>query len=158
MPEKVKNFKSGGKNQGREFDGQPVVMGHNPHFNQMQPQPMIQLTSLADIVALGGFNPNKYLSPQPMPFGAPQPFASQFSYQQSFVPPHILHQQQMSMQNGQNQNQGPTAFVPKAKYSKNSQKYEKKSPQNKAKKGGEKKYSPKQKETEAPVAAENAQE
>ena len=50
---------------------------------------MIQLTSLADIVALGGFNPNKYLSPQPLPFGAPQPFSSQFSYQQSFVPPHI---------------------------------------------------------------------
>lgn len=33
MPEKVKNFKSGGKNQGRDFDGQPVVMGHNTHFN-----------------------------------------------------------------------------------------------------------------------------
>lgn len=93
MPEKVKNFKSGNK-------------GENPqvsHFSPMQPQPMIQLTSLADIVALGGFNPNKYSMPPPMPFGAPQPFASQFTYQQSFVPPHILHQQQMNM----NQNQGP---------------------------------------------------
>jgi len=59
-----------------------------------------------------------------------------------------------------NQTQGPTAFVPKAKLNKNSQKYEKKSPSNKAKKEkttGEKKYSPKQKGTEAP-AAEKAQE
>ena len=59
-----------------------------------------------------------------------------------------------------NQTQGPTAFVPKAKFNKNSQKYEKKSPSNKAKKEkttGEKKYSPKQKGTEAP-AAEKAQE
>jgi len=80
MPEKVKNFKPG--KQGSD----PSVN----HFSPMQPQPMIQLTSLADIVALGGFNPNKYLSPPPMPFGAPQPFASQFTYaQQSFVPPHI---------------------------------------------------------------------
>jgi hypothetical protein len=150
MPEKVKNFKP--NNKGAHNDQNPVV----GHFSPMQPQPMIQLTSLADIVALGGFNPNKYLSPPPMPFGAPQPFASQFTYQQSFVPPHILHQQQMNM----NQTQGPTAFVPKAKFNKNSQKYEKKSPSNKSKKEkatGEKKYSPKQKATEAP-AAEKAQE
>jgi len=69
----------------------------------------------------------------------------------------------MSMFNGQNQNQGPAPFVPKTKnFNKNSQRYEKKekSPSNKTKKektGGEKKYSPKQKEAEVP-AAEKAQE
>jgi hypothetical protein len=30
--------------------------------------PMIQISSLTDLVALGGFNPNKYMTPQPMPF------------------------------------------------------------------------------------------
>jgi hypothetical protein len=52
---------------------------------------MIQLSSLADIVALGGFNPNKYLNPNPV-MSQPQPFTSQFGYStQGFVPPHLLH-------------------------------------------------------------------
>jgi len=33
-----------------------------------QQNTMIQITNIADIAAIGGFNPNKYLSPQP-----PQP-------------------------------------------------------------------------------------
>ena len=28
---------------------------------------MIQITNIADIAAIGGFNPNKYLSPPPIP-------------------------------------------------------------------------------------------
>lgn len=28
---------------------------------------MIQITNIADIAAIGGFNPNKYLSPPPQP-------------------------------------------------------------------------------------------
>lgn len=164
MPEKLKNYRTNKQQtrDGQPFDGQPVMMGQSispAHFSPMQPQPMIQLTSLADIVALGGFNPNKYLSPQPMPFGAPQPFASQFGYQQSFVPPHILHQQQMNMLNGQTQNQGPAPFVPKSKNFGNQKRYEKKekSPSNKNKKekaGNEKKYSPKQKEPEVATTPE----
>jgi len=57
---------------------------------QMPPQPMIQLSSLADIVALGGFNPNKYLGPSPTSSYAPQPFASQFGGFQG--PPHLMTQ------------------------------------------------------------------
>ena len=60
MPEKLKNFK---EKKPRQYNGD------NQHFNpHQQPMPMIQISSLTDIMALGGFNPNKYLSPQPMPF------------------------------------------------------------------------------------------
>ena len=64
MPEKLKNFK---EKKGYNKQGDNM----NPmHFQaQQQPMPMIQISSLTDIMALGGFNPNKYLSPQPMPFG-----------------------------------------------------------------------------------------
>jgi len=51
----------------------------------MPPQ-MIQLSSLTDIMALGGFNPNKYLSPQPqysLGMGIP-------GYGQ--IPPHLMQQ------------------------------------------------------------------
>lgn len=34
-----------------------------------QPAPMIQITSLAEMAAFGGFDPNKYLCPAPLPFG-----------------------------------------------------------------------------------------
>jgi hypothetical protein len=97
MPEKLKTYKEK-KNGPRTNDGFSPM-----HFSpiQQQPMPMIQISSLTDIMALGGFNPNKYLSPQPMPFnpqgqgfngnmsaphmnqpmpqqyGAPQPFGGQ---------------------------------------------------------------------------------
>jgi len=64
MPEKLKNFKE------KKGNYKPNSDSMNPmHFSpHQQPMPMIQISSLTDIMALGGFNPNKYLSPQPMPF------------------------------------------------------------------------------------------
>jgi len=56
-----------------------------------QPMPMIQISSLTDIMALGGFNPNKYLSPQPMPF-TPQPNQFYSANGSSNVPPHMMNQ------------------------------------------------------------------
>lgn len=48
---------------------------------------MFTISNLTDIMALGGFNPNKYLTPQPMP-------TIGFNYQNyGQVPPHMLHQQ-----------------------------------------------------------------
>jgi hypothetical protein len=47
---------------------------------------MIQISSLADIMALGGFNPNKYLSPAPLAFNQN---GGQFGYQQA-IPPHMM--------------------------------------------------------------------
>jgi hypothetical protein len=38
---------------------------------------MIQINSLADIAILGGFNPNKYLSPIPFDFSQAQTFGFQ---------------------------------------------------------------------------------
>ena len=58
MPEKLKNFK----------EKKSYKQNGDMHFQHQQPMPMIQISSLTDIMALGGFNPNKYLSPQPMPF------------------------------------------------------------------------------------------
>lgn len=144
MPEK-RQFRSAKAQYKGEFEpvnGQSI----SPvHFSPMQqPAPMIQLSSLADIVALGGFNPNKYLTPQPQPYGAPQPFYGQ----PSFVPPT----NQVGMFNGQfGNNAAPTPFVPKSKAYKN------KSPSGKAKKEKtEKKYSPKK--TNKPAAEAPAQQ
>jgi hypothetical protein len=69
MPEKLKNYQQ--KKAAGFFDKQPSFEGQSTsispsHFSPMQP--MIQISSLTDIVALGGFNPNKYMTPQPMPF------------------------------------------------------------------------------------------
>lgn len=90
MPEKMRNQRkltnkhrcphsagAGGKqNQEAGFDGQ----GFFPNGNGVSPfgtqNNFLQLTNLADIAAIGGFNPSKYLSnpppaPQQFNFSAP---------------------------------------------------------------------------------------
>lgn len=81
MPEKLKKHKSNQyyKQQNGGFDqNQGQNMNSNMMNNQMgftpMPAPMIQITNWSDLAALGGFNPNKYLMPGPIAFGAPQPF------------------------------------------------------------------------------------
>lgn len=64
-----------------------------PHYANMQNSmpPMIQISSLTDILSLGGFNPNKYLAqpsqPPPMPYGA----GYAMPQGQGQVPPHMLY-------------------------------------------------------------------
>jgi len=114
-------------------------------FSPMQPQPMIQLSSLADIVALGGFNPNKYMSPQP-DFGQSQPF-----YGQAFAAPQPVGG--FNSQQGTNVN--PTPFVPKNKAYKKDKSPSGSNKNRKEKNNtAEKKYSPKktQKESTKPAA------
>lgn len=90
MPEKLKKarynnqFKNnnyshnsaGGGASSVEYGGTPGANGsYSQHFspNQFmsnnfgQQNTMIQITNIADIAAIGGFNPNKYLSPPPQP-------------------------------------------------------------------------------------------
>lgn len=106
MPEKrqFRSAKAQYKGDYEQLAGQSI----SPvHFSPMQqPQPMIQLSSLADIVALGGFNPNKYMTPQPQPYGAPQPF-----YQPTFVPT----QQVGGFNTQEGTNAAPTPFIPKSR-------------------------------------------
>jgi hypothetical protein len=88
MPEKLKNYKQK-KAQGYNYDSQHDGPG-SPHgaqyFNPIQAQmPMIPISSLTEIMALGGFNPNKYMSP--MPIGFNNGFGT--------MPPHMMYQQQM---------------------------------------------------------------
>jgi hypothetical protein len=84
MPEKLKNYK---KNKAAQ-EGQ--------EFQSPQPAPFFQLSSLTDIMALGGFNPNKYMTPQPLPFGATYYGFGYPGYGQ--VPPHLIHQQMHAQQ------------------------------------------------------------
>jgi hypothetical protein len=86
MPERPQNYRPKNHKYGGNYNNYDQFA---PGY-QMPPQPMIQLSSLADIVALGGFNPNKYLGPSPAPNYAPQPFASQFGGFQG--PPHLMTQ------------------------------------------------------------------
>jgi len=84
MPDKIKAHKSKSQYQGSGskdnfYDQQNMYMQ-----NQM---PMIQISSIADIMALGGFNPNKYMTPQPVAFSP----NGQFGYQQA-IPPHMMSQ------------------------------------------------------------------
>jgi len=105
MPERQQNYRPKNKNYGgyHNYD-QQFVPGY-----QLPPQPMIQLSSLADIVALGGFNPNKYLGPNPSAgYGAPQPFSSQFSGNYN-GPPHLMTQ---SLPFHGQPNTGPQQFNP----------------------------------------------
>jgi hypothetical protein len=81
MPEKLKNYKmkqaSNGyyKNEMNNEAVQQMLQPPMPHYANMQNSmpPMIQISSLTDILSLGGFNPNKYLTqPPPMPYGVHQ--------------------------------------------------------------------------------------
>jgi hypothetical protein len=102
MPEKLKNYKAKKAQQDQEgYFNQPQY--YSP---QAMPPQMIQLSSLTDIMALGGFNPNKYLTPQPQ-------YSYGFGYQgYGQVPPHMMQQpmphygnpQPFNGQNPQNQN------------------------------------------------------
>lgn len=86
MPERPQNYRPKNQKYGGNYNNYDQFA---PGY-QMPPQPMIQLSSLADIVALGGFNPNKYLGPSPTASYAPQPFVSQFGGFQG--PPHLMTQ------------------------------------------------------------------
>lgn len=104
MPEKLKNYKQKQANGYYNKDNQAneavqqMLQPPMPHYANMQNSmpPMIQISSLTDILSLGGFNPNKYLTPpQPMPYGMN-------GYGQ--VPPH--------MQYGNPQPFNPNVFNP----------------------------------------------
>lgn len=78
MPEKLKKhrFNTGYKNGGNYQSSSSVDYSGNSFSpfspnqyvsNYGQQNTMIQITNIADIAAIGGFNPNKYLSPPPLP-------------------------------------------------------------------------------------------
>lgn len=137
MPEKLKNYKqkqaaaNGYFKPEQSSDAmQAMLQPPMPHYANMQNSmpPMIQISSLTDILSLGGFNPNKYLTaPQPVPYGVPQGYQMP-GYGQ--MPPH--------MQYGNPAPFNPNAFNPnQAKGNKSTdQKGEKKD----KKKNGDKKY------------------
>jgi len=91
MPEKMKHHHNGRKNNFyNKYDNANSNSPNSftPNYNQ---NPMIQITSIADLAALsggfGGFNPNKYMTPVPMGFNNMNGFGS--------MPPHMMYQQQM---------------------------------------------------------------
>jgi len=117
------------------------------------PAPMIQLSSLTDIMALGGFNPNKYLSPQP-----------QYSYGYGFpgygqVPPHMMHQSMPHYGNpqpfnGQNPVQNQNGKQNNKNNNHSEKKNDRKEKKNKSAGGsGEKKYVTKNSPQKTPVEA-----
>lgn len=89
MPEKLKKhrFNTGYKNGNyhNNYSNNSADAGQNSFSpfspnqyvsNYGQQNTLIQITNIADIAAIGGFNPNKYLSPPPLPLvnlqGPPQ--------------------------------------------------------------------------------------
>jgi hypothetical protein len=66
MPEKLKNYRQK-KAAGYSYDNASDAGSMTPqpqYFSPIQSaMPLIPLQSLTDIMALGGFNPNKYLTP-----------------------------------------------------------------------------------------------
>ena len=87
MPEKLKNYRQKMQEKGEGYNQPSPPKYFSPLANHMPMPQMIQLSSLTDIVALGGFNPNKYLTPQPIPvqYGGQPQFYGQ-------MPPHMLQQ------------------------------------------------------------------
>jgi len=79
MPEKLR-FNRGRKYQGRNGNGNVNNNYGNQFVNNQfgaQPSSFLTLTNIADIAAIGGFNPTKYLPNPPPPapvqtFSAPQ--------------------------------------------------------------------------------------
>lgn len=153
MPDRIKHHKQKNyhQNSGQKGDHYYDQANIVPYV-----QPMIQISSIADIMALGGFNPNKYLGPSPVAF-TPN---GQFGYQQA-IPPHMMGYQ--SMQQGYNGMPAPVnSFIPgqgpqvsnfnsmngqpqgkngKSSPTKNGQRYEKKDKQSTYPQGGNKKKS-----------------
>ena len=86
MPEKIRNshkprynhnyHNNSSKNyyDNSNNNGASISPLHFSPFNATQPAPMIQITSIAEMAAFGGFNPNKYLCPAPIALSQPQPF------------------------------------------------------------------------------------
>lgn len=145
MPEKLKNYKQK-KAAGYNYDGAEGSSQNGPQFFSpiQNAMPMFTISNLTDIMALGGFNPNKYLTPQPMP-------AVGINYQNyGQVPPHMLHQQQPGYGNPQpfNGQMPPPPGTNSAQrpQKQNSGQNDKKSEKKEKKKGGnqEKKYVSKQ--------------
>ena len=62
MPEKQKYFGNKKQSYNRNSPQNYSNYYDYPQNNFGQQQNMMQLTSIADIVAIGGFNPNKYLT------------------------------------------------------------------------------------------------
>jgi hypothetical protein len=86
MPEKLKNYKQK-KAAGLNYDSQGESSSPGHYYSPMQnAMPMFTISNLTDIMALGGFNPNKYLTPQPIPMPG---YYSNYGQ----VPPHLLNQQ-----------------------------------------------------------------
>ena len=116
MPEKMRNSKGkyhgryrGDKNQRDQnngnYDASQGAYYNNGYNNQYQASNFLQLTNIADIAAIGGFNPNKYLTSasQPYPnFTAPQQQFSQASA--SFQPTNPATQAQPAPQTAVAQN------------------------------------------------------
>lgn len=81
MPEKLKksrynngyknnNYHNNNSNHSVDYSGNNSFSHYSPnqYVNSFgQQNTMIQITNIADIAAIGGFNPNKYLSPPPQP-------------------------------------------------------------------------------------------
>jgi hypothetical protein len=72
MPEKMRHPKSKWSHKKKSDQGQYGVAD----FDGNQNAAFLQLTNIADLAAIGGFNPNKYLSSQPPPPQPPAPFTS----------------------------------------------------------------------------------
>ena len=45
-----------------------------------QQSDMIQMSNMSDIMAAGGFNPNKYMQPSPLPYGFNDGISSPLPY------------------------------------------------------------------------------
>ena len=81
MPEKLKksrynngyknnNYHNQNQSHSVDYQGNNSFSPYSPNqfvSNFVQQKTMIQITNIADIAAIGSFNPNKYLSPPPQP-------------------------------------------------------------------------------------------
>lgn len=55
------------KNHGKNYQSQPSISPFQFSPLNQQPPSLIQITSFVEMAALGGFDPNKYLTPAPVP-------------------------------------------------------------------------------------------
>lgn len=88
--EKLKNFREK-KSQNMGYNNQ--MNNYHQQYQQI-PGPMFQISNLTDIMALGGFNPNKYSNPMPQPMQF-----NGYGYNYGQVPPHMMQQPMQPMSN-----------------------------------------------------------
>jgi len=106
MPEKLKTYqqkKAAGYYEKPQFEASATSISPS-HFSPIQHN-MFTISSLTDIVALGGFNPNKYMTPQPLYFQAQPyqyPMPSPFHFGQP-APFNHSGQPNMAQSNGNQQ-------------------------------------------------------